>query len=88
MLLLQLNVLPKSSIALVCVACSVEVFSVKSDPFCMIYNALIDYGGPTDFLLCPNFMVPSSGLLFDAFSQMVVFYGVVQFWMPFLVPYC
>ena len=48
--------------------------------YCMIYNASIDAGGPIDFPLYHIFMVPSSGLLFDVFSQMVVFRGVaVQF---------
>ena len=48
---------------------------------CTIYY-LIDISsiadcGPSSCHLCPNFMVPSSGMLSDVFSQMEVFYGVV-----------
>lgn len=42
----------------------------------MIYTSSVDDGGPSNCSHSPSFLVPSKGLLFDAFSQMVVFCGV------------
>ena len=36
----------------------------------------VDDGGHSNYSHSPSFLVPSNGLLFDAFSQMVVFCGV------------
>ena len=42
----------------------------------MIYTSSVDAGGPSNCSHSPSFLVPSNSLLFNALSQMVVFFGV------------